>query len=128
VTIAHDGGTDFMPTTGIQGFVFLDNTTPITISAAVRTDATTVTLTLASAPTSGIETLYYGYAHLDSVDVTKLIVDNAGVKLALVSSKLTGAASVDAELMESGSYVLNEAGGHTLLENQAVAFTPFIYS
>lgn len=76
VTIAHDAGTDISPSSGIQGFTFLDNATPITINSAVRTNATTITLTLNSAPSSGIETLYYGYKSLLGVTTSNLVVDN----------------------------------------------------
>ncbi|MBK6896280.1 MAG: hypothetical protein IPH06_06795 [Alphaproteobacteria bacterium] len=75
VTIAHDGGTDFTPTTGIEGFTVLDGGTPITITGAVRTNATTITLTLASAP-SGVAELYYGYRALFGVNPANLVVDN----------------------------------------------------
>lgn len=76
VTIAHDAGNDISPSSGIQGFTFLDNTTPITINSAVRTNGTTITLTLNSAPVSGIETLYYGYKSLLGVTTSNLVVDN----------------------------------------------------
>lgn len=75
VTISHDGGTDFTPTSDINGFVFFDDATEINISSAVRTNATTITLTLASLPT-GVETIYYGYGALFGDDLTKLVRDN----------------------------------------------------
>ncbi len=75
VTLAHDGGTDFTPTTGIEGFTILDSGTPMTISSAVRTNATTITLTLASAP-AGTAELYYGYRALFGVNPANLVVDN----------------------------------------------------
>ena len=75
VTLSHDGGTDFTPTTGIDGFAFLDDGVPITITAAVRTNATTITLTLASAPT-GVEEFYHGYRALYGVNPADLVVDN----------------------------------------------------
>lgn len=77
VTLAHPSGiTDITPTTGIEGFVFTDNGTPITITSAVRTNATTVTLTLASAPTSGVEVLKYAYGTCYGVNYTKLLRGN----------------------------------------------------
>lgn len=60
VNLTHDSGTDFTPTTAIQGFRFFDDSSEIKITAAVRTNATSITLTLASTP-SGVETLYYVY-------------------------------------------------------------------
>lgn len=66
VTLTHPTGiTDFTPTSGIEGFRFFHGETgdmtdtEITINAAVRTNATTITLTLDSAPTGSIEKLYY---------------------------------------------------------------------
>lgn len=78
VTLAHDGGTDFTPTTAIEGFKFFDGDTDteITISAAVRTNATTITLTLADEPTTGNEMFYYGWNPMNGVDNTKLVLDN----------------------------------------------------
>ncbi len=77
VTISHDGGTDFTPTTGIEGFKFFDDATEIAVTAAVRTNATTITLTLASTPT-GVETLYYGYGTLfnEVTDPANVVRDN----------------------------------------------------
>lgn len=51
VTLAHRGSSDFTPTSGITGFAALDSAgAAIAINAAVRTSATTITLTCASAP------------------------------------------------------------------------------
>lgn len=75
VTVAHDGGTDFTPTTGIQGFRFFDDGVEIAVNAAVRTNATTITLTLASTP-SGVERLDYCDGSLFSEDPTKFVIDN----------------------------------------------------
>lgn len=82
VTVAHDAGTDFTPTTGIEGFTFFDDSTEIAINAAVRTNATTITLTLNSAPT-GVETLYYGYDDMASLTVANVVVDNSATALPL---------------------------------------------
>jgi len=51
VNITHSGGTDFTPTTGITGFEVFDDGSPVTISSAVRENADTIRLTLASAIT-----------------------------------------------------------------------------
>lgn len=81
VTLSHDIGTDFTPTTGIEGFYYVDGGgTPITISAAVRTSATVITLTLASGVAG---TLYYGYGWLYGVTLTNLVKDNATVSMPL---------------------------------------------
>lgn len=83
VTLSHPSGiTDFTPTSGIEGFRFFHGSngdmtdTEISISAAVRTDATTITLTLASVPTGSIETLYYCYDTGYSIDPAKLVIGN----------------------------------------------------
>jgi len=87
VTIAHDGGTDFTPTTAIQGFYFTDNGSSIGISSAVRTNATTITVTLASTPT-GTKVLYYVYGRNNGIsDKTKIIHDNSPQSLPLRASK-----------------------------------------
>lgn len=76
VTISHEAGSDFTPTSGIEGFRFEDDGVPINITAAVRVSATTIDLTLASTPT-GVETLYYGYGTLYGVNPANLVVDNS---------------------------------------------------
>ena len=86
VTISHDAGTDFTPTTGIEGFKFFDDASEITINTAVRTDATTITLTLASTPVGLVETLYYGYSALYGVTPANLVRDNATNVLPLIST------------------------------------------
>ncbi|NQZ14307.1 MAG: hypothetical protein HRT94_05740 [Alphaproteobacteria bacterium] len=97
VTIEHDGGSDITPSSGIEGFVFHDDGTPITINSAVRTDATTITLTLASEPT-GVETLYYGYdamteLHNDvsgtSVISANIVRDNSAQTMPLQTAKIS---------------------------------------
>ncbi|MCB1592021.1 MAG: hypothetical protein KDI90_06170 [Alphaproteobacteria bacterium] len=75
VTLSHDAGTDFTPTSGIEGFAFLDDGVPIAITAAVRTNATTITLTLASAP-AGVEEVYHGYRSMYGVNPANLVRDN----------------------------------------------------
>lgn len=84
VTLTHASGTDIAPMMGIEGFVFTDDGTPISIIAAVRTNATTITLTLAGAP-SGEEVLYYGYGVMSGVDNDNLVVDNSAFALPLRS-------------------------------------------
>lgn len=87
VTLLHDAGTDFTPTTAIEGFKFFDNTTEISITAAVRTNVTTITLTLASTPT-GTQTLYYGYDAMLSLNPANTVRDNAAVPMALRTGKI----------------------------------------
>lgn len=88
VTIVHDAGTDFTPASGIDGFRFFDNASEIAITAAVRTNATTITLTLASTPSSGIETLYYIYDAALTLNTANTVRDNAAVIMPLRSGKI----------------------------------------
>ncbi|MEZ5814792.1 MAG: hypothetical protein R3E13_08795 [Alphaproteobacteria bacterium] len=90
VNLIHDGGSDFTPVSGIVGFRFFDDGVEIAVSAAVRTDATTVTLTLASTP-SGVEELYYVYD--DASDITNankanVLKDNSVQAMPLVPAKI----------------------------------------
>lgn len=89
VTIEHDGGTDFTPTTGIEGFRFFVDSTEVTINSAVRTDATTITLTLATDP-SGSEELYYIYDLEDTMDIANVVKDNSSKTMPLQSVKIEG--------------------------------------
>lgn len=76
------GASNFTPTSGIEGFEFLDDGTPITINSAVRLNGTTVRLTLASEP-SGTEVLRYGYGA--NVIAPNALIDNQTVPFALES-------------------------------------------
>lgn len=87
VNLLHDSGTDFTPTTGIEGFKYYDDGVEVTISSAVRTDATTITLTLGSTPT-GVEELYYLYGSFyngGTADKDNLIRDNGTLPMPLQS-------------------------------------------
>lgn len=85
VTIAHDAGTNFTPVSAIEGFVFKDSGTDITITSAVRTNATTITLTLNSVP-SGVEELYYAENTMSGVNVANVVIDNSTESLPLRST------------------------------------------
>src|SRR5574337_619237 len=82
VNIAHDGGTDFTPTSGITGFSVLDNGSPVTISSAVRQSATKIRLTLASTPT-GTVTVRYMYGKAPTVSGS--VLDNSALALPLAT-------------------------------------------
>ncbi|MBU6234408.1 MAG: SGNH/GDSL hydrolase family protein [Alphaproteobacteria bacterium] len=77
VTLSHDGGSDFTPTTGIEGFHFFDGTTEIAVTAAVRASATSLTLTLASAPSGPSQTLTYIYDEEATLTPSNTLRDNA---------------------------------------------------
>jgi hypothetical protein len=65
INLSHDGGTDFTPTSGITTFAVFDESTPVTISSAVRTDASTIRLTLDTAVAS--PSIYFCYGYLPTV-------------------------------------------------------------
>jgi Carbohydrate esterase, sialic acid-specific acetylesterase len=79
--IAHDGGGDFTPTTGITGFEVLDDGAPLTVVSAARQDANTIALELGSEP-AGAVTLRYQYG--ESPDITGLVQDDSGLALPLL--------------------------------------------
>lgn len=82
VTLSHDAGSDFTPTTAIEGFFVAEDGSEIAINSAVRTSATTITLTLASAPTGSV-VLYYGYDSMSSLNPAKIVTDNASTPMPL---------------------------------------------
>jgi len=82
ITIAHDGGTDFTPASTITGFQILDAGTPVTVSAAVRQNATTVRLTHTAIV--GVRTARYMYGANPAV--TSPVVDNTALTLPLEGS------------------------------------------
>ena len=87
VNISHDNGNDFTPASNIEGFYFTDDSVEISITSAIRTNATTITLTLASTPT-GTEILYYGHNTMSNVTASNLVMDNDSISLPLRSSKV----------------------------------------
>lgn len=83
VTVTHSLGTDFTPTTGITGFEVSDDNganweTP---SAAVRTNATTITLTHSSMDVSVDRLVRYQYG--TEPDVTDPVLDNSSLAVPL---------------------------------------------
>lgn len=89
ITITHNGGTDITPSTDIQGFHFRDNNVPIALSNVNRVNATTITATLASAPTSNNKVLYYIYGDrgVGLIDLTKVCRDNHALAMPLRAMK-----------------------------------------
>jgi hypothetical protein len=87
-TLTHPVGiTDFTPASAIQGFRFFNAVNAeVSIISADHTDATTITVTLASAPSGVDGTLYYGYQSLNEItDLTKLVHGNDSNTLPLKS-------------------------------------------
>lgn len=106
VTVAHDKGTDFTPTTGIVGFKAEVNGILHTPSSAVRTNATTITLTFGfSFGVSDRVWLYYIHDQFDEIGTndasTAHVVDNAAYPLpmqtyaAQIQAGTLGAPTVD---------------------------------
>lgn len=84
--ITHSAGTDFTPTTGIEGFRYFDGASEVTISSAVRLDADTIRITLASEPSgSNEERLYYAYGTMigNVANFTSFVRDNSAYQLPL---------------------------------------------
>ena len=88
VNLLHDGGNDFTPTNNIDGFKFFDNGSEISISSAIKANSTTIAITLANIPSSGIETLYYGYDSLSSINIANIVTDNAALPKPLRTAKV----------------------------------------
>lgn len=87
VNLTHDDGSDFtIGATGTQ-FHFFDDGVEISITTAVRTDATTVTLTLASTPT-GTEILRVVQDDDQSITPANLLVDDATDALTLRNAEI----------------------------------------
>ena len=86
VNISHRGGTDFTPTSGINGFEIDDGGTVVVPSAAVRQSANVVRLTH-SALSSGAPTVRYGYGCDGGVafanTYTGALLDNTAMALPL---------------------------------------------
>ncbi|MEK7801335.1 MAG: hypothetical protein AAB276_02670, partial [Pseudomonadota bacterium] len=89
VTLAHDDGSDFSPTTNISGFCFYDGATVMSITSAVKTNATTVTLTLAATPASGVYKLYYGFDDMSGITLANILHDNTSNTMPLRTGVIT---------------------------------------
>lgn len=89
VPITHTDGTDFTPTSAIGGFQFYDDGTDIAISSAVRTNATTITLTLASTPSGTTKELWYAWGSLYNDLGSTLVRDNSAYAMPLRAGKWT---------------------------------------
>lgn len=102
VDIAHRGGTDFTPATGITGLRFVDNGTPITPTSVVRTSATRITATFAGAI---VGPLAVAVAWGMSPSITGAPVDGAGLPLSKTAS--SGVAGTDANRYASVTLTTN---------------------
>lgn len=80
VTLTHEMGTDFTPTSGITGFRVLVSGSPVTISSVARQAANKVRITLAATPGS-MPTVQYLYG--STPDITGVAKDNGTLTLPL---------------------------------------------
>ena len=121
VTLLHDdGATDFTPTSDIAGFHFYDNTSEITINSAIRKNATEITLTLATEPSSGTEILWYiyGTAYADRLVYTNFLKDNSTHTMPLKRARVVLPLEPPPTfiLLENGSYLLTQSGDKFVLD------------
>lgn len=105
-TVAHDGGADISPATGITGFRVLDGATPVSINSNDRESAITGLITLSS-PITGSATLQYGYGAFP--DVSAPVVDDTVLALPLQTTDADIAVSVS----RTGSISAVESGSDT---------------
>ena len=131
VTLTHGEGSDFTPTSGITGFRVLDDGTPTTISSAVRTTATSITLTHTAI--SGTRTVDYMYG--DEPTTSGAVIDNSALTLpapamksiSQVTGGFIGDAWVDgawvAASWQSGAWAVASSGGTTFNETIAEALS-----
>ena len=80
VAIAHRGGSDFSPISGITGFQVTNNADTVMISSAVRQSASTIRLTLAKAITGSAAVRYLVGKH---PNVNGAVHDNTPLRLPL---------------------------------------------
>ncbi len=123
VALTHDTGTDFTPTSAIEGFKFLDNGSDIALSSVARKDASHITMTMASIPTSGTQALYYGYDRLTGVDETKLVKDNSANAMPLRTAKITSIPLNETHMDDivAGAVFQHDARLNDYLGGQAIA-------
>lgn len=82
VSLNHRSGTDFTPTTGINGFVVLDGASAVQQASVVRKDALTIRITLKAA-ISGAGAVRYLYGKLPLQTLAKTVHDNSALALPL---------------------------------------------
>jgi hypothetical protein len=116
VQIAHRGGSDFTPTSGITGFSVLSNGSPVGINSAVRISADRIRLTLTSAaPQGAAVTLRYLWG--SDPDTTALVKDNSSLALPLENT------TTDVTVIDTNSPPVANAQSVTTNEDTAKAIT-----
>lgn len=89
VTIDHEGGDDFTPSSNIDGFKFFKGTQEMTISSVTKINAVNLDITLNTTPTgTGDEVLYYGYDAMIGLNTNNVIMDNAPIPMPLRATKI----------------------------------------
>jgi hypothetical protein len=88
VILNHQTANDFTPATSIEGFRFFVENIEIAITNATRISGNVIELTLASVPSSGVETLYYGYDDMANITPQNVIMTNNVLNSPLRTSKL----------------------------------------
>ena len=91
VTLAHRGGADITPASGITGFEVFDNGSGVTIESAARAAADAVRLTLSRSISSG-HTVTLRYLYGTQPNVSGLVKDDS--PLALPLENTTGSVTV----------------------------------
>jgi hypothetical protein len=82
VHVQHHGGTDFSPSTGINGFQVLGDGSPVPISAVTRKNASTISIAL-GAPLSGVGKVRYLYGRLAVNSLSGAVHDDSDLELPL---------------------------------------------
>jgi hypothetical protein len=103
--LAHSGGSDFAPTSGITGFRALDGSTPIAISSVVRQAANRLRFTLASASTA-LPTIQHMWG--TQPDVAAPLLDNSELALPL---EFNNGVTATVDTMRTVSLTLGDASG-----------------
>jgi len=104
VTIDHEDGTDFTPSTGIKGLWVFDDGVMVfdgDTDSGVKTSSNTLTLTLPSTPT-GVVTLITNYGTCEVSDKTLFVRDNTTNKLVLRSGVYTVTPDPRVSLQQAG--------------------------
>lgn len=96
ILITHVLGTDFTPTTGIEAFSVTGS--GVSVTAAVRTDASTIRLTI-SGGTSNVTGIFLGYGKQGSLTEANFPRDNAALALEVGTVGLTFQSGEIAELL-----------------------------
>lgn len=90
LSLEHDAGDDFTPTTAIEGFKFFKGSSEVAITSAIKINPTSVEITLSTTPGGADpETLYYGYDDIAGININNIITDNADIPMPLRTTKIT---------------------------------------